>query len=414
MGLFNFDTPVDRSESLSVKWDKRVVRSICNNEKAEPFWVADMDFTIAPAISLALRKQADHAILGYPIFTSMKESFCEWTRIRHNWNPHKDSVVIAPGMLTSLALLVELITREGDGIIVPLPAYQPFISMVNNLGRKLLTWDLPYNHEKASFSLDFDSLEAMMKESTTKVLLFCSPHNPTGLVFSLEELEKIARLAKQNNVVVLSDEIHADLAYTYSNHIAFDTVARSVGCTAVTCMAPSKTFNIAGEHFSVAIFSDQLLAGHFKRRLQSLFLGTGLLSTVTGLCAYQEGYDWLMELIPYLESQATFIDDFLKARIPRLKFVKPLASFIGFIDCIDIMESVKKDAQANPVLYDPTISPSGGLLSRFFGQRAAVAMNDGTWFGKDYHSFVRFNFGTQKSKVEAALERMEKAVSLLP
>jgi cystathionine beta-lyase len=121
-----------------------------------------------------------------------------------------------------------------------------------------------------------------------------------------------------------------------------------------------------------------------------------------------------MELIPYLESQATFIDDFLKARLPRLKFVKPLASFIGFIDCIDIMESVKKDAQANPVLYDPTISPSGGLLSRFFGQRAAVAMNDGTWFGKDYHSFVRFNFGTQKSKVEAALERMEKAVSLLP
>ncbi len=414
MSLFNFNTPVDRSESLSVKWDKQVIRSICNNEKAEPFWVADMDFTIAPAISQALRSQADHAILGYPIFPSMKDSFCEWTRMRHNWNPHKDSVIVAPGMLTSLALLMELITREGDGVIVPLPAYQPFIHMVHALGRKLLPWDLPYNHEQGCFSLDLESLEILMKESSTKVLLFCSPHNPTGLVFSPEELETIARLAAQNNVVVLSDEIHADLAYTYSNHIPFDTVARATGCTAVTCMAPSKTFNIAGEHFSVAVFSDQQLAGRFNRRLQSFFLGPGLLSTVTGLCAYKEGYPWLMELLPYLEDQAIFIDNFLKKRIPGLKFVKPAASFIAFIDCKDILESVKKDAEANPALYDPTQSPSGGLLSRFFGLRAAVAMNDGTWFGKDYYAFVRFNFGTQRTKVEEALIRMEKAVSLLP
>jgi cysteine-S-conjugate beta-lyase len=414
MSLYNFDTPVDRCESLSVKWNKQVIKSICNNEKAEPFWVADMDFTIPPAIAQALRAQADHAILGYPMFSSMQDTFCEWTRMRHHWCPEKDSVVIAPGMLTSLAVLVELISRKGEGVIVPLPAYQPFIRMVHGLGRKLLPWNLPYNHEQGSFSLDLESLEVMMKEDSTKVLLFCSPHNPTGLVFTPEELEAIARLAAQNNVVVLSDEIHADLAYTYSNHIPFDTVARATGCTAVTCMAPSKTFNIAGEHFSVSVFSDQELAGRFSRRLQSLFLGTDLLSSVTGLCGYRDGYNWLMELLPYLEGQAAFIDNFLKERIPSLKFVKPAASFIAFIDCTDILESVRKDAAANPTLYDSSRSPSGGLLSRFFGQRASVAMNDGTWFGKDYYSFVRINFGTQRSKLEEALIRMEKAVSRLP
>jgi cysteine-S-conjugate beta-lyase len=410
MSSYNFNLPVDRSGSLSVKWDKEPIRSICGNPEALPFWVADMDFTIATGISEALRDQVDHAVLGYPRFYALRETFCSWTKLRHNWEPSKESVAIAPGMLTSLAVLMEELTAEGDGVIVPMPAYQPFVRMVKGLGRTLIPWDLNYDHDTTRFSLDLEKLEESMRQPSTRLLLFCSPHNPTGIVFTEEELTKIATLARDNQVMVLSDEIHADLVYHSATHIPFDVIARRVGCQAVTCMAPSKTFNIAGEHFSVAIFSDQRMATGFIRRQQALFLGTGLLSTVTAIAGYREGHTWLMELITYLETQVDFIGTFMQEHIPRIRFIKPQASFIGFFDCTDILSDVKRDAIDHPELYSPTSSPDGGLLSRFFGQRAGIAMNDGTWFGERYGQFVRFNFGTQRARVEEALKRIAKAV----
>ncbi len=411
--IFDFNLPVNRSGSLSVKWDKQPIKSICGNPEALPFWVADMDFTIAPDISEALQDQVDHAVLGYPRFYNLQETFCTWTKFRHHWEPKIESVVIAPGMLTSLAVLMDELTVEGDGVIVPMPAYQPFVRMTKGLKRTLIPWDLGYDHATSRFSLDLEALEQAMRQPSTRILLFCSPHNPTGMVFSEEELTKIAILARDNDVMVLSDEIHADLVYHSANHIPFDVVARRVGCQAVTCMAPSKTFNIAGEHFSVAVFSDQRMAIRFSRRQQTLFLGTGLLSTVTALAAYRGGHTWLMELIGYLESQADFIETFIRERIPRLRFIKPQASFIGFFDCSDILADVERDAVDHPELYNPHISPEGGLLSRFFGQRAGIAMNDGSWFGERYGQFVRFNFGTQRSRVEEALRRIAKAVDTL-
>jgi cystathionine beta-lyase len=410
---FDFDNPVDRSGSLSVKWDKEPIKSICGNPEALPFWVADMDFTIAPGISEALQDQVDHAVLGYPRFYNLQETFCTWTKLRHRWEPETESVVIAPGMLTSLAVLMEELTNEGEGVVVPMPAYQPFVRMVKGLERTLIPWDLRYDHATSRFSLDLETLEQALRQPSTRILLFCSPHNPTGMVFSEEDLTKIAILARDNHVMVLSDEIHADLAYNTATHIPFDVIARRVGCQAVTCMAPSKTFNIAGEHFSVAVFSDRQLSARFSRRQQALFLGTSLLSTVTALAAYREGYTWLMELLDYLENQARFIETFTKERIPRLRFIKPQASFIAFFDCNDILADVERDAQNHPELYDPASSPDGGLLSRFFGQRAGIMMNDGTWFGERYGQFVRFNFGTRRAGVEEALLRIAKAVDAL-
>jgi len=313
-------------------------------------------------------------------------------------------------MLTSLAVLMEELTNEGEGVIVPMPAYQPFVRMVKGLDRTLVPWDLRYDHATSRFSLDLEALAQSMRQPSTTLLMFCSPHNPTGMVFTEEELTKIATLARDNHVMVLSDEIHADLVYRTETHIPFDVIARRIGCQAVTCMAPSKTFNIAGEHFSVAVFSDQQLAVAFSTRQRALFLGTGLLSTVTALAGYREGHTWLMELIEYLESQVEFINTFIQKHIPRLRFIKPQASFIGFFDCTDILDDVKREAENHPELYDPASSPDGGLLSRFFGQRAGIAMNDGTWFGERYGQFVRFNFGTQRARVEDALLRIAKAV----
>ena len=406
-----FSQEVNRKGTLSVKWNPQAIQGIAATEKAEPFWVADMDFLAPPEVMETAIKTAKSGAYGYPYVEDKEQLFCSWVEKRHNWKIARKDVVICPGMLTSIALLTEMLTKEGEGVIVPLPAYQPFVKIVRNLGRNLIAWPLLYDEKNHAFSLDWEAFEELCKQA--KLLIFCSPHNPSGLVFSEEELKKVATIAKRHQVSIISDEIHSDLSF--KAHHALLPIATELGCTAVTCMAPSKTFNIAGEHFSVAIFSDDKLRLAFKRRLDQLFLnGNSFFSTTIALRAYEKGGPWLKELLVYLQKNIAFMESFFKERLPSLAFIKPEASFIAFIDCSAIVPLVERDALANPDLYDETKSPNGGLLSRFFGLRAEVALNDGTWFGGDaYRGFVRFNYGTRKERIAAALERMERAIRTL-
>ncbi|HAF85240.1 MAG TPA: cystathionine beta-lyase [Sphaerochaeta sp.] len=406
-----FSQEVNRRGTLSVKWNPQAIKSIAANEKAEPFWVADMDFLAPPTVVETAIETAKSGVYGYPYVENKEQLFCSWVEKRHSWMINRKDVVICPGMLTSIALLTEMLTKEGDGVIVPLPAYQPFVRIVRNLGRTLIGWPLAYEEKNHRFSLDLEAFEELCKQA--KLLIFCSPHNPTGMVFSEKELKKVSLIAKRNEVAIISDEIHADLSF--KTHHPLLPIATEVGCTAVTCMAPSKTFNIAGEHYSVSIFSDDKLRLAFKRRLEQLFLdGNSFFSTTIALAAYESGEPWLEELLVYLQENIAFMETFFEERLPSLVLIRPEASFIAFIDCSEIIALVEKDALAFPELYDEKKSPSGGLLSRFFGLRADTALNDGSWFGGDaYRGFVRFNYGTRKEKIATALERMEKAVRFL-
>jgi cystathionine beta-lyase len=408
---YDFDKKVNRKDTLSVKWNEQAIKNLCGVSDAEPFWVADMDFTAAPEIMDQVVQTAKSGIYGYPHFSDSNKLFCEWAKKRHSWEVQEKDVVICMGMLNSIALLTDILTDEGDGIIVPMPAYQPFVRIVNNLDRTLLRWPLSYDTETHRFSLDWIAYEELCKQA--KLLLFCSPHNPTGLEFSSEELEKLCRIAKENEVTIICDEIHADLSF--GKHQPMTPIAQKVGCKAITCMAPSKTFNIAGEHYSVAIIEDEEIRTALKKKMNQFFLSeTSFFSTTAAISAYRNGYDWLLELIPYLQANIEFIDSFCKENIPQLHFIKPKASFIGLLDCNDILSLVEEDAKANPDLYNSSLSPAGGLLSRFFGVRAKVAVNDGTWFGGEtYRGFVRFNYGTQRSSIENAFKRIEQAVDFL-
>jgi len=406
-----FSQEVNRKGTLSVKWNPKAIKSIAATEEAEPFWVADMDFLAPPEVVEAAVETAKSGVYGYPYVEDKEQLFCTWVEKRHNWKVERKDVAICPGMLTSIALLTEMLTSVGDGVIVPLPAYQPFVKIVRNLGRNLIAWPLLYDEKSHQFSLDWEAFEELCKQA--KLLIFCSPHNPSGLVFSEDELKKVAFIANKHRVAIISDEIHADLSF--KAHHALLPIATRAGCTAVTCMAPSKTFNIAGEHFSVSLFSDDTLRLAFKRRLVQLFLdGNSFFSTTIALSAYEKGEPWLKELIVYLQENIAFMEAFFKEKLPSLAFIKPQASFIAFIDCSGIVPLVEQDAKAFPDLYDEEKSPNGGLLSRFFGLRANVALNDGTWFGGDaYRGFVRFNYGTRQENVASALERMEKAIKAL-
>ena len=413
MTMYDFSQEVDRTHSLSVKWNKDAIKSICNNPKALPFWVADMDFQAPPTVIDILKTQVEHGVLGYPVFESLSGTFASWARRRHGWNVESNSVITSPGMLASIALLVEIQSNRGDSIILPMPAYQPFVHIIKGLERHVVQWPLSYDRESHRFSLDIPLLEQLAREKHTPVLLFCSPHNPTGRVFTQEELDQVAKIAARYSLTVISDEIHADLSLAGHTHIPFDVVAKRHGVQAVTCMAPSKTFNIAGEHFSVAVCSDDELEKRVKRRMRALHLAPDLLASASAFAAYEGGYEWLEALRIHLAKQVDFITSRLEDSGSRLHFVVPQASFIGFIDCSEVFEAIRADAKANRDLYNPLTSVEGGLASRFFGQRAGIAMNDGTWFGSDYRQFVRFNYGTTLQSVSHAMDAIVTAAGNL-
>lgn len=406
-----FDTIIDRTSSLSVKWDRAAIKAICGNPDAEPFWVADMDWQAPPSVLEAAANLAEHGIYGYPTDPMQRHTFCAWAKERHKMALDSEHVIVSQGVLTSLATVVEIFTAEGDGIIVGLPAYQPFIRIVNNAHRSLLCWPLSYDVQQKRFSLDWEALELLLPNA--KALIFCSPHNPTGLSFSYDELLTLATLCAKHQVMIISDEIHADLAYE-AHHCLLD-IAAQAGCRAVVLMAPSKTFNIAGEHYSLTLFTDSEIRDLFVRRREQLFATTPSVTAMTlASAAYKGGGPWLTALVDHLKAEAEFVERYLFETAPSLSFIAPQASFIALIDCSRIIGLVEQDASLHPELYDPAKSPQGGLLSRFFGQRAKVAMNDGSWFGGDaYRHFVRFNFAAPHSRVVAALERMTTAVDEL-
>ena len=407
--MYDFSTATDRSNSLSVKWDRNAIRSICNNADALPFWVADMDFQAPPSVVEALQEQVTHGILGYPAVNDTPEVFVQWAERRHQWNVQSSEVIVSPGMLASVAALVELLSSEGDQIILPMPAYQPFVHIIRNLNRRIAAWPMHYDEHQHQFSCDMALLEHLAQQADTSLLIFCSPHNPTGRVFTPEELQEVAAIVHRHDIAVISDEIHADLTLPGYTHTPFDVIAREKQIVCATCMAPSKTFNIAGEHLSVVVCSTDELTRVLRSRFRALHLSPDLLATITAIGAYRGGYEWLQELREHLRCQVSLIQRLLEEQHSELHFVTPEASFIGFLDCSSIYDAVVQDERAHPELYDRKISPSGGLLSRFFGQRAKVAMNDGTWFGADYARFVRFNYGTSESAVTEAIMSIVEA-----
>lgn len=413
MDVHEFSRAADRSDSLSVKWNRDAIVRICNNPDALPFWVADMDFPVPMEVRQALHAQADHGVLGYPWFTQTEQTFVRWAQMRHRWQVDPSLTVATPGMLSAIATLVELYSQEGDGVVLPMPAYKPFVHIIRGLGRKVVAWPMTYEHTQARFSLDIASLDRLLDRPHTPLILFCSPHNPTGRVFAADELEAVAQAAVRRSVTVISDEIHADLTYAEAAHIPFDVIAKRHALSCATCMAPSKSFNIAGEHFALVVCSDSRMRHRLSQRLHALHIAPDLLATVTATAAYAHGYGWLKAMRAHLSLQAQEIRTLLAESGTGLRFVTPEASFIGLIDCSAIMERVQEDADHHPGLYDPAQSPEGGLLSRFFGQRAGIAMNDGSWFGSAYGNFVRFNYGTSGNAVKQAIGAIIDAVKSL-
>lgn len=383
---FDFDRKITRDATDSVKYDGRA--QYFGTAEVLPMWVADMDFAAPEAITRALAARAAHPIYGYTFYPeSMYDALINWLKVRHAWQVQRDWIVITPGVVPSLFAGVQAFAPADAAVIVQPPVYFPFFSAVTTNQRRLVQNPLRLSNE--GYQIDFAHLEQCAAEGA-KLLLFCSPHNPVGRVWSQAELEQLLCVARRYDMTILSDEIHADLVYPDARHIALASLAQA-GDKVITAVAPSKTFNIPGLGLSALIVPDAGQRAALQQVFASLHIGnTNPFSICAFAAAYRGGAEWLDALLLYLRDNRDFVVDFLRKQLPAIRVMPAQGTYLLWLDC-------------------HALGMSDVQLCEFFVQQAKVGMNPGTVFGKGGSGFMRLNIAAPRHLVKAALQRIVSA-----
>ncbi len=386
-----FDRIIDRTRSESMKWV--YPRRDLGVEDVLPMWVADMDFESPPAIIEALKRRVEHGVFGYPLTPpSFAEAAIGWMRRRHGWTVEKDWISMTPGIVPALNYIVRAFTRPGDPVIVQPPVYHPFYYAIENNGRRIVRNPLRFDGRR--YTMDLDDLRTRI-DRPGRMLILCSPHNPTGRVWTREELEALGRIAVERDLLVVSDEIHHDLVYGGRRHHVFAALSPELAQQTVTCIAPSKTFNIAGLTTAAVVAANPDLLKRFEDEAERSGFDLGnALGMVAFEAAYAHGEAWLDELLPYLEGNVDFMESFLAERLPAVKLIRPEGTYLALLDCRGL-----------------GVAPEA--LCDFFLNKARVYFSDGKIFGEEAAGFVRINFGCPRSVLRQALERVEASVKAL-
>lgn len=388
MKAYGFDDLIDRRGTSCEKYD--FVEKYVGAADVLPMWVADTDFATPDFIRDAMQKRLDHPIFGY---TEPGESFwqsaIDWHARRHGWKTEREWYAFTPGVVTGLSLAIQAFSEPGDGIIVQSPVYFPFFSSVKKNGRKLLDNQLILRHGR--YEIDFEDLEAKAKEA--KLLLLCNPQNPSGRVFSKWELDRIAEIAEEHDLVIVSDEIHCDIVYAPHRHIPVASLSLDAQNRTVTLVAPSKTFNVAGLSTSLAIIPNPERKHRFDKVCEQVHTGMPNIFGMTALeAAFTHGDTWLGELMAYLKTTVDHVDGFLKAEAPRVQLIYPEATFLLWLDFRSLGLHPKE-------------------LKALMLEKAKLGFNEGRIFGPSGGGFMRMNIGTPRSNVEEALKRIKQAIN---
>lgn len=388
---YNFDEIIERKNTNCVKYDK--LESYFGAKDLLPLWVADMDFKVPPCISEAIVERANHEIYGYTYRgDSCINSIQNWLKTRHNWGIPKEWISSSPGVVTALSILLMSLTKEGDKIAIQSPVYHPFAQVINDTKRKLVL--NPLSLTEKGYEIDFTHLEDLAKAGLTALIL-SNPHNPVGRVFTKEELLQLGNLANTYNFLIISDEIHQDLIFEGYKHIPIASLSDELAQRTITCIAPSKTFNVAGLASSVVIIPNVKLKQQYEKLLCSLHLNSGNLFGHTAMQAgYENGAEWLDQLMVYLQGNVNFLRSYLNENIPNIKLIEPEATYLLWLDCraLDI-----KTEQLNQLLI----------------QKAGLALNKGTTFGPEGEGFLRINIGCPRSVLKEALDKIKMIVNEL-
>lgn len=390
--MYDFKTLVDRRPMGSNKWKnmKNINPNVPND--IVPFSIADMEFKNCPEIIEGLQKFLNTAILGYSGTTdNFLNSIVVWMKKRHDWEIKKEWIAVATGVVPAITNVILGFSDEGDGIIVMPPVYFPFYESIERNNRKVIKNPLILKDDK--YTIDFDDLEKKAKDPKNKVLIFCSPHNPVGRVWTKEELEKVGKICLENNIVLLSDEIHFDLIMPGKQHTVFATLSKEIEDICITCTSPSKTFNIAGMQTSgIIIKNDEMRDKFIKQMEKSGHFGLGILGYKTCELAYTYGEKWLDELLLVLDENAKFTKEYLNKYIPEIKVFDMEGTYLQWWDCRKLGLNYEQ-------------------LSHLMTHKAFIFMDEGYLFGDDGKGFERINLACPKYVLEEALIRLRKVLN---
>lgn len=372
----------ERRGTDSVKWGKY-------SKDVLPLWVADMDFESPPSVVEALQERVRHGVFGYPqLSRELQEAIVDRMHRRYGWDISPDDVILLPGVVAAFNLVCQAVAQPGESVLIQPPVYPPFFLASENAGAKMVTAEVTPG-ANGQYEIDFDAFEAAIQRDT-RCFILCNPHNPVGRVYKREELEKLAEICLRHHVIICSDEIHSDLVYSGNCHIPIASLSDEISNSTVTLIAPSKTFNVAGLECSALICSNPELRDRILKARRGLLFGVNIFGQAAAIAAYQGGEDWLREILMILEGNRDFLIGYFKDHIPQIIIPKPEGTYLAWLDCNSLNLP--------------------GSPSKYFLEKAKVALNDGLEFGTQGKGFVRLNFGCSQETLVEALDRMKKSL----
>lgn len=389
MKTYDFDKRIERRGSGALKYD--ALQERYGDKDLLPLWVADMDFETPSFIVDALKQRLEHPIFGYTV--EPKEywpTVCRWIADHHDWQVKPEWLTYIPGIVKGIGMAINVFVKEDEKVIIQPPVYHPFRLTTLGNGREVVYNPLRRKSD-GSYEMDFENLEKVA-DAKCRLLVLANPHNPGGIVWDKETLVKLADFCYHRNILVISDEIHCDMALWDNKHIPFATVSSEAEACSITFGAPSKTFNIAGIVSSYAIVPNEQIRQRFFGWLTANELNEPtVFAPIATIAAFQKGEAWRQEMLRYVEANIDFVIDFCKQHLPAIRPLRPQASFLVWLDCT-------------------ALGLSQSELVDLFVKKARLALNDGSIFGKEGEGFMRLNVGCPRSLLREALERLEKAI----
>lgn len=378
---YDFDTVVPRRGTNSYKWDSMPQADIL------PMWVADMDFQTAPAVTEALRKRAEHGIFGYTrVPDSYYEAVTNWFERRHGWKINPEWMIYTMGVVPALSAIIRALASPGDKVLVQTPVYNCFFSSIRNNG--CVTEANPLKYENGRYTLDVEDLERKAADPAVKLMLLCNPHNPAGRVWTKQELETIAAICRKNGVFVVSDEIHCELTYPGHPYTPFASLSEDVLLHSVTCISPSKAFNLAGIQIANIVAADEEVRKKIDKAININEVCDVNSFAVDALeAAYNHGEDWLEELKLYLYGNYGTVRDVLKERLPQLRVLPLEGTYLVWIDC-------------------SALGLASGEMVRLLEEEGRVLVNGGEMYGETEGCFIRLNIACPRKLLLEGLERI--------
>ena len=390
MKTYDFDKTIERRGSGAIKCD--ALGKFFGKDDLIPMWVADMDFETPDFITEALLERMKHPIFGYTAEPEdYRPAICDWIAERHGWQVKSEWLSYIPGIVKGIGMVINVFMKEDEKVIIQPPVYHPF-RLVPQKNHREVVFNPLRELPEGGYEMDFENLEAVCDDKC-RILILSNPHNPAGIVWPRETLERLASFCHSRGIIVISDEIHCDMALYGNRHIPFASVSPEAAACSITFGAPSKTFNIAGIVSSYSIVPNDELRRRFHEWMEANEMNAApLFSPIATIAAFRKGEEWRKQMLEYVEGNIDFLTGYCRENMPKIKPLRPQASFLVWLDC-------RRLGLDHDQLID------------LFINKAGLALNDGEMFNPGGQGFMRLNVGTPRKILKSALDRLHKAIS---